>query len=147
MVYNLELFYEDCRLLVPFANSLDPDQVTVLCVCVCVSVCMFFCRCVCVYLKTLFIKAYWPILYTSMHNQCLNIDVQVETCMTMSLLEGREDSRHYFTINLNGTGAPPGSPDRQVSAHGHVTNCATRPVGIYRTYTVFMSLSFHFVWS
>ena len=55
------------------------------------------------------------------------------------------DSRHYFMINLCGTGATPGSPDRQVSAHGHVTNCATQPVGIYRTYTVFRSISFHFV--
>ena len=42
--------------------------------------------------KTLFIKASWPILYTSMHNQCLNIDVQVETCMKMDLLEERERS-------------------------------------------------------
>ena len=40
--------------------------------------------------KTLFIKASGPISYTSMHNQCLNIDVQVETCMTMNLLEERE---------------------------------------------------------
>ena len=42
--------------------------------------------------KTLFIKASWPISYMSMHNQCLNIDVQVETCMTMNLLEERERS-------------------------------------------------------
>ena len=99
--------------------------------------------------KTLFIKASWPILYTSMHNQCLNIDVQVETYMTMSLLEEREvnGSRHYFTINLCGTGATPGSPDIQVSAHGHVTDCATQPIGIFCTYTVFMSISIHFVWS
>ena len=48
---TIELFYDDCRLLVAFANSLDPDQVTVLCVCVCVSVCMVFCRCVCVCLS------------------------------------------------------------------------------------------------
>ena len=46
-----------------------------------------------------------------------------------------------------GQGAAPGSADRQVSAHGHITDCATWPVGIYRTYTVFMSISFHFVWS
>ena len=44
IVFNLELFYDDCRLLVTFANSLDPDQVIVLYV----SVCMVFCRCVCV---------------------------------------------------------------------------------------------------
>ena len=97
--------------------------------------------------KTLFIKASWPILYTSINNQCLNIDVQVETCMTMSLLEESEvnDSRHYFTINLCGTGATPGSADRQVSALRYVTDCAMRPVRIYRTYTVFMSKSFQFV--
>ena len=41
----------------------------------------------------------------------------------------------------------PGSADRQVSALGYVTDCATQPVGIYRTYTVFMSISFHFAWS
>ena len=46
-----------------------------------------------------------------------------------------------------GQGATPGSADRQVSALVYVTDCATRPVGIYRTYTVFMSISFHFVWS
>ena len=57
------------------------------------------------------------------------------------------DRRHYFTINLCGTGATPGSPDREVSAHRHVTNFATRPVGIYRTYTVFMSIRINFVWS
>ena len=75
--------------------------------------------------------------------------MQVETCMSMSLLEEREvnDSRHYFTIKLCGTGATPGSQDRQVSAQGHVTDCATQPVGIYRTYSVFMSISFHYVWS
>ena len=41
IVFNLdtiELFYDDCRLLVTFENSLDQDQVTVLCVCVCLSV-------------------------------------------------------------------------------------------------------------
>ena len=44
---TIELFYDDCRLLVTFANSLDPDQVTVLCVFVCVhlSVCLSFCAC------------------------------------------------------------------------------------------------------
>ena len=57
------------------------------------------------------------------------------------------DSRHYFKINLCGTGASPGSADRQVSAHWYITDWATRPVGIYRTFTVFMSISFHFVWS
>ena len=31
-----------------------------------------------------------------------------------------------------GQGHPPGSPDRQVSALGYVTDCAMRPVGIYR---------------
>ena len=48
IVFNLdtiELFYDDCRLLVTFENSLDQDQVTVLCVCVCVSVCLSFCAC------------------------------------------------------------------------------------------------------
>ena len=42
---TIELFYDDCRLLVTFANTLDPDQVTVLCVfvCVCASVCLSFC--------------------------------------------------------------------------------------------------------
>ena len=45
IVFNLdtiELFYGDCRLLVTFENSLDQDQVTLLCVCmcVCVSVCL-----------------------------------------------------------------------------------------------------------
>ena len=37
---TIKLFYDDCRLLVTFANSLGPDQVTVLCVCVCMSVCL-----------------------------------------------------------------------------------------------------------
>ena len=51
-----------------------------------------------------------------MHNQCLNIDVQVETCIPMSLLEEREvnDCRHYFKINLCGTWATPWIP-RQTS--------------------------------
>ena len=43
IVFNLdtiELFYDDCRLLVTFENSLDQDQVTVLCVCMCVCVCV-----------------------------------------------------------------------------------------------------------
>ena len=45
IVFNLdtiESFYDDCRLLVAFENSLDQDQVTVLCVCmsVCLSVCL-----------------------------------------------------------------------------------------------------------
>ena len=35
---TIESFYDDCRLLVTFENSLDQDQVTVLCVCVCLSV-------------------------------------------------------------------------------------------------------------
>ena len=35
---TIELFYDDCRQLVTFENSLDQDQVTVLCVCVCLSV-------------------------------------------------------------------------------------------------------------
>ena len=69
----------------------------------------------------------------------------------MSLLEEREVNghRYYFTINIIsvGQGATPGTPDRQESAQGQVTDYATRPVGIYRTYTVFMSISFHFVWS
>ena len=38
--YFCILFYDDCRLLVTFENSLDQDQVTVLCVCVCVCVCV-----------------------------------------------------------------------------------------------------------
>ena len=37
---TIELFYDDCRLLVTFENSLDQNQVTVLCVCVCLSVCL-----------------------------------------------------------------------------------------------------------
>ena len=39
---TIKLFYDDCRLLVTFENSLDQDQVTLLCVCmcVCVSVCL-----------------------------------------------------------------------------------------------------------
>ena len=39
---TIELFNDDCRLLVTFENSLDQDQVTVLCVymCVCLSVCL-----------------------------------------------------------------------------------------------------------
>ena len=52
------------------------------------------------------------------------------------------DSRYYFMINLCGTGATPGSADRQVSALRYVTDCAMRPVGIYRTNTVFMSIFF-----
>ena len=36
---TIELFYDDCRLLVTFENSLDQDQVTVLRVCVCLSFC------------------------------------------------------------------------------------------------------------
>ena len=46
-----------------------------------------------------------------------------------------------------GQGATPGSTDRQVSAQGHVTDCAKRPIGIYLTYTVFISIRLHFVWS
>ena len=61
-MFNLELFYDDCRLLVTFANNLDPGQVTVLivcvclhgflqvCVCVCVSVCVYVCVCLSVFL-------------------------------------------------------------------------------------------------
>ena len=55
IVFNLELFYDDCRLLVTFANSLDQDQVIVLYVCVCVSawfsagVCVSVCVCVSVF--------------------------------------------------------------------------------------------------
>ena len=41
----------------------------------------------------------------------------------------------------------PGSAHRQVSALGYVTDCATQPVGMYRTHTVLMSISIHFVWS
>ena len=37
--YN-QIIFDDCRLLVTFENSLDQDQVTVLCVCVCVCVCV-----------------------------------------------------------------------------------------------------------
>ena len=44
IVFNLDtikLFYDDCRLLVTFENSLDQDQFTVCkCVCVCLSVCL-----------------------------------------------------------------------------------------------------------
>ena len=49
IVFNLdtiELFYDDCCLLVTFENSLDQDQVTVLCVCVCLSVCLPVFMCV-----------------------------------------------------------------------------------------------------
>ena len=38
---TIELFYDDCRLLVTFENSLDQDQVTVLCVCVSVFLCVY----------------------------------------------------------------------------------------------------------
>ena len=48
IVFNLELFYDDCRLLVTFANSLDPDQVTVLCVCLHGFLQVCVCLCVCV---------------------------------------------------------------------------------------------------
>ena len=63
-----------------------------------------------------------------------------------SRINGREVNSHrfYFTINLCGTGATPGSANRQVSALGYFTDCATWPVGIYRTYTVFMSIAFVF---
>ena len=37
---SIKLFYNDCRLLVTFENSLDQDQVTVLCVFVCLSACL-----------------------------------------------------------------------------------------------------------
>ena len=40
---TIKLFYNDCRLLVTFANSLGPDQVTVLCVCVSVCLSVFLC--------------------------------------------------------------------------------------------------------
>ena len=46
IVFNLdtiELFYDDCRLLVTFENSLDQDQVTVLCVCMSVCLSVFLC--------------------------------------------------------------------------------------------------------
>ena len=46
IVFNLdtiELFYDDCRLLVTFVNSLDQDQFTALCVCMCVCVCLSVC--------------------------------------------------------------------------------------------------------
>ena len=46
IVFNLdtiELFYDDCRLLLTFQNSLDQDRVTVLSVCVCVCVCVSVC--------------------------------------------------------------------------------------------------------
>ena len=57
--------------------------------------------------KTLFIKASWPISYTSMHNQCLNIDVQVETCMTMNLLEEREvNGRRKYGTGLGSNSQP-----------------------------------------
>ena len=49
ILFNLDtikLFYEDCCLLVTFENSLDQDQVTVLCVCVYVRVCVRACLCV-----------------------------------------------------------------------------------------------------
>ena len=37
---TIKLFYDDCHLLVTFENSLDQNQVTVLCVCVCLSDCL-----------------------------------------------------------------------------------------------------------
>ena len=37
---KIKLLSDDCCLLVTFENSLDQDQVTVLCVCVCLSVCL-----------------------------------------------------------------------------------------------------------
>ena len=40
---TIESFYDDCRLLVTFENSLDQDQVTVLCVCVCVCLSVYLC--------------------------------------------------------------------------------------------------------
>ena len=46
IAFNLDiikLFDDDCRLLVTFANSLDPDQFTVLCVFVCVRLSVFLC--------------------------------------------------------------------------------------------------------
>ena len=46
IVFNLDtikLFYDDCRLLVTFENSLDQDQVTVLCVCVSACLSVFLC--------------------------------------------------------------------------------------------------------
>ena len=106
IVFNLDtikLFYDDCPLLVTFENSLDQDQVTVLCVCMCVCVCLSvfllkkrrnlnnYCP------KTVFKKASWPISYTSMHNQCLNIDVQVETCMTVNLLK---EIKRSMTVDI-----------------------------------------------
>ena len=59
IVFNLDtikLFYDDCRLLVTFENSLDQDQFTVLCVyvCVCVSVCLSFCLC-----TRICLSSYW----------------------------------------------------------------------------------------
>ena len=53
IVFNLdtiELFYDDCRLLVTFENSFDQDQVTVLCVCVCMCVCVCLSVCLSVFL-------------------------------------------------------------------------------------------------
>ena len=38
---TIELFYDDCRQLVTFENSLDQDQVTVLCVCLSVFLCVY----------------------------------------------------------------------------------------------------------
>ena len=40
---TIKLFYDDCHLLVTFENSLDQNQVTVLCVCVCVCLTVFLC--------------------------------------------------------------------------------------------------------
>ena len=44
IVFNLdtiELFNDDCRLLVTSENSFDQDQVTVLCVCLSVFLCVY----------------------------------------------------------------------------------------------------------
>ena len=50
------------------------------------------------------------------------------------------DSRHYFTIDLCWTGARPMDP--QTDKYLHMDMLPTRPVGIYGPYTVFMSISF-----
>ena len=89
-----------------------------------------------------------------MHNQCLNIDVQVETCMTMNLLEERERSMTVDIISRS-ISVGPGRDrtcDPWIRSQTSICTlvCYRLPytlVDIYRTYTVFMPISIHFVWS
>ena len=71
---TIELFYDDCRLLVAFENSLDQDQVPSLvrvyvclsgCIVVCINVCVCVCACVCVCV-------------------CVSVSVCLSVCMILS---------------------------------------------------------------